>query len=404
MEGAKIIRNIALLGTFWTGVVLLVTEAKANVYESEGVKAVSVTSGMNPGTVPQAEVKVDAGTTVSEGGGNANSGGVQVQNVTVQAGSTAEADSQSENSNSNALDAINRVRSDAETSNNALLLQQIELNRLKAEQKRIKAINEFGDGLEKPEVAQPVAPVSPCGAGPCVPQTAAPVIENNNSNIIVNDSAIGDKPVVIDVDKSASVETSIEDTSSSSSFFGPNSNVGVSSILGLKFYDSNTDANITNNYMIGLGFDVDYTKYLSFEGSFIYGSDKLAGFSCTGGCGYWNETTRSTYQLGMGVKVGPRMNNIRPYVSAGLGWLNQQYGAIYGRDYSTNNFTASLGGGVDFKINKNFSLGARGNYETVIGGTGDSLVYVPGGSRTLDQLYGDQGDRYSIGATASYNF
>lgn len=378
MEGAKIIRNIALVGAFWTGVFALVTEANAeSVYESETTKSVSVSPGMSPGTVPQAEIKVDAGGTSADSG-VANSGGVQVQNVTVQAQAAAE--SESKNANTNAADAINRARNDAELSNNALLLQQIELDRLKAEQGRIKAINEFGSSLDKP--------ASPCGAGPCVtPAPVAPVIENNNT--VINDS-----PVI----KNSSVE--IEEETETHSFFHKPTKWGISPLLGMRFYDSGTMANVENKYVVGIGATADVNKYITAEFSYLYGEDKLSGFSCFGMCAPWNESTRDTHEFTLGAQIGKDLNGWRPYLGLGLGYLIQNY-AYYNGDRSTSNITGNIGGGVDFTIAKNFSVGARADYQTILGNVSNDRV---DGYYTFDQVYGDESDRYRLGATATVTF
>lgn len=383
MEGAKIIRNIALVGAFWTGVVALVTEANAeSVYESETTKSVSVSPGMNPGTVPQAEIKVDAGGTSADSG-VANSGGVQVQNVTVQAQAAAEAESK--NSNSNAADAINKARTNAEESNNALLLQQIELDRLKAEQARISAINDFGNNLQKPTTLPAPVPT---------PAPSAPIIENNNINTVVNDS-----PVV----KSSSTGSSsieIEEEVDGGSIFHKPTRWGVSPLLGMRFYDSGHLANVENNYIVGIGVTADVNKYVTAEFSYLYGEDRLSGFSCFGACAPWNESTRDTHEFTLGAKIGPQMNGWKPFLGLGLGYLIQNY-AYYNGDRSTYNVTGNIGGGVDFKIAKNFEVGARADYQTILGNVSNDRVDTV---YTFDQVYGDESDRYRIGATATYTF
>lgn len=389
MEGAKIIRNIALVGAFWSGVTLLVTEANANsVYDSEGSKSVTVSPAMNPGTVPQAEISVEAGGTSADSG-VANSGGVQVQNVTVQAQAAAEAENK--NSSSNAAEAINKARSDAELTNNALLLQQIELDRLKAEQGRITAINQFGNHLNKPEqLPAPVVPTpSPCGVGPCV-TPSSPLIENNNINTIVNDSPI----------KSSSVEIE-EEVDSGESFFG-NTRWGISPILGMRWFSNDSMADVTNYFLVGVGVNAEINKWLSGDVSFVYGQDELAGFtpSCMG-CMVWNESTRDSYEFGVGAKIGPRMNGFRPYLALGLGYIMQNYSFV-NENVSTGQATGTIGGGVDFEVAKNFSIGARGDYQALFGGSDTRLT--AGGGYSLNQLYGDDSSRYRFGATATVSF
>ncbi len=387
MEGAKIIRNIALVGAFWSGVTLLVTEANANsVYDSEGSKSVTVSPGMNPGTVPQAEINVEAGGTSADSG-VANSGGVQVQNVTVQAQAAAE--SENKNSSTNAAEAINKARSDAELSNNALLLQQIELDRLKAEQNRISAINEFGNSLHKPAPhPQPLpAPTGPCGVGPCV-TPSAPIIENNNT--IINDS-----PVVTN----SSVE--IEEEVDSGPGFLADTKWGISPLLGMSFLNADTDADVQNTFVVGAAISADVNHWLTAEGSFMYGQDELSGYTDCWGC--WNETTRDTYEIGVGTKMGPRMNGFRPYLALGLGYLRQNY-EFLDRDVSSNSVVGNIGVGVDFKVAKNFALGARYDYQSILGGGNNTRVGLGGFGRTLDEVYGDQSSRSRIGATATVMF
>jgi len=384
MEGAKIIRNIALVGAFWSGVTLLVTEANANsVYDSEGSKSVTVSPGMNPGTVPQAEINVEAGGTSADSG-VANSGGVQVQNVTVQAQAAAE--SENRNSSTNAAEAINKARSDAELSNNALLLQQIELDRLKAEQGRISAINDFGNSLHKPTPQPLPAPTGPCGVGPCVTPTA-PMIENNNT--IINDS-----PII----KNSSVE--IEEEVDSSPGFFKDTKWGISPIVGMRWFGGDSMAEITNTFVLGGALSADVNKWVTAEGSFVYGQDELAGLSSLGCFACWNETTRDTYEIGVGAKLGPRMNGFRPFLALGLGYLMQNYD-FANDSVTTSNMIGSIGGGVDFEVAKNFAIGARGDYQAIFGGNSNKRV---DGIFTYDQVYGDQSDRFRLGATATVMF
>ena len=123
MEGAKLIRNITLMGAFWTGFAMLVMNANAqtSVYEPETtVKTVTTSPGMNPGVVPQADIKAEAAKASVTGSemGVANSGGTQVQNVTVQASPVSGAKAEAASSNStnayNNVDNMSKMRTDTE--------------------------------------------------------------------------------------------------------------------------------------------------------------------------------------------------------------------------------------------------------------------------------------------------
>jgi hypothetical protein len=343
---------------------------------------------MNPGTVPQAEVNVDAGGNgvQSNDNGNANTGGVQVQNVTVQANPTSGAEAASSNTITNGAEAINKARTSAENTNNALLLQQIELDRLKAEQKRVQAINQFGDTLNSCQgpscpVTLPApapAPAAPCGVGPCVPNQS-PVIENT----IINDSVI----------KSSSVE--VEEEVDNSPGFMANTKWGISPIVGMRWFSESNNAvkaKITNEYIVGAAVVADLNKWASAEGSFVYGKDRVEGHPCMG-CLGWRQSERDSYEIGIGAKLGPRFQNFRPYASLGLGTLIQTYEFNNG-NRTTYNVEGNIGGGADFLISKNFAIGAKAEYQGI---TGSSDNY-------LSDVYGDDANRYRIGATATVTF
>lgn len=386
MEGAKLIRNITLAGAFWTGVCLLVTNAEANVYDSEG-SAVSVSPGMNPGTVPQAEISVESGDATADSG-NANHGGVQVQNVTVQ----AQAGAENSNSNTTAVDALAKARQNTESSNNALLLQQLELDRLKAEQHRVNAINKFGDNLNQPPACQgatcqiPAPAPAPCGAGPCVPNQS-PLIENNN--VIVNDSVI----------KSSSVEMEDEVSPPSEGDSWSKPTWGIAPIAGMRIYNHSGGyykADVSNKYVFGGAITAQVHKWFTAEGSFTYGEDKLQGLS---NCCNWNESKRTSYDITVGAKIGPRYQYFRPYGAIGIGYLIQKYGFQNG-DRTSNNFTGSIGAGADYFLTKSFAVGARADYQGILAGSNEYI----GHGQTLDSVYGDQAGRTRIGATATYTF
>jgi hypothetical protein len=371
-EGAKLVRNITVAGAFWTGFAFLALSANAqsSIYEPQ-TSEVTSSAGMTLESVPSAQVSVEStGTGVygSNEGGNANTGGVQVQNVTVQA--AAEAQSAS----SNTTDTVTKVRVETEQAHNALLLQQMELDRLRAEQKRADAIRKFGNNLDAPEHL-------PCGAGPCVPVQPvqpAPVIENNNSNIIIQE-------------KAASV--SIEEVDAPS-YIGK-SEFGLTPIVGYRWFENTGTAEVYNNFLVGIGLGYDISNWVTLEGSFIYGEDYIGGFTHPMG-GWWHEGERSSYEFSGGAKFGYNVNaSFRPYLALGLGYLSQAYENTMGGT-TTSNLLINTGVGADFRVSKNMSLGARGDYQFVSAmGSNDPGYAI---------FYGDDSDRYRLGATLTFNF
>jgi hypothetical protein len=390
MEGANrnLFRNIVLMGAFWTGVVCLVKEAKANIYESEGaVREVSMP--LTPSTVPAAETAIGASPVSADSGGQANHGGTQVQTVTVQANPEAS----NSNSNSNAAEALSKARNNTESANNSLLLQQLELDRLKAEQARVTAINQFGKTLEKPCYGDPcdghpsqlpAPPPAPCGIAPCVPTTAAPAVDVDKT-VIVNDSFNGNTIEKVEEEKSGS--------------FWHDTKWGISPILGYRWFTDTGMAHISNNYLVGAGVAMEVNKWFSGEGAFIYGNDKISGCTTYGGCtphhpiGLIRVSDRDSYEFTVGGKVGPRMNFFRPYASFAVGALIQSYDFEDGNRTSYN-FEGNIGGGVDFTLAKNFSVGIRADYQAVFGSS----------DQWLADIYGDDMGRYRVGGTATYTF
>ena len=376
MEGAKLIRNITLMGAFWTGFAMLVMNANAqtSVYEPETtVKTVTTSPGMNPGVVPQADIKAEAAKASVTGSemGVANSGGTQVQNVTVQASPVSEAKAEAASSNStnayNNVDNMSKMRTDTEQAHNAMLLQQLELDRLKAEQGRLHAIEGFTASTTTTSPAQPLV-----------------------ENININGSAIAPvRPV------SSNVSLEIEEHPHSG--LG-GMEIGIAPVVGMRWFQ-NSNSNFftgldTNNlYLVGAGLDGVVNPWLSVEASFIYGKDSLSGYNF----GFY-QFDRDSLEFSGGIKVGQFFTRfLRPYVALGLGYIHQTYDlpAAFGSfDNNTSNFEVNTGIGVDAKMSNNFSVGIRGDYQYLFGSNNIGLSNV----------MNDNADRYRMSASAIWRF
>ena len=190
---------------------------------------------MNPGVVPQADIKAEAAKASVTGSemGVANSGGTQVQNVTVQASPVSGAKAEAASSNStnayNNVDNMSKMRTDTEQAHNAMLLQQLELDRLKAEQGRLHAIEGFTASTTTTSPAQPLV-----------------------ENININGSAIAPvRPV------SSNVSLEIEEHTHSGLM---GMEIGIAPVVGMRwFQDSNsnffTGLETKNLYLVGAGLD-----------------------------------------------------------------------------------------------------------------------------------------------------
>ena len=380
MEGAKLIKNITLMGAFWAGFAMLVMNANAqsSIYEPDTtVKTVTTSPGMNPGVVPQADIKAEAAKASVTGSemGVANSGGTQVQNVTVQAspvsGAKAEASSSNTTNAYSNVDNMSKMRSDTEQTHNAMLLQQLELDRLKAEQGRLKAIEGFSTSTT-------------------ITAPAQPLVENIN----INGSAIA--PI-----RSGSSTVSLEvEEHSHSGLLGME--IGITPVVGMRWFQNLsssvfTGLNTQNLYLTGVGLDGVVNPWLSVEASFLYGKDNLSGYNAFG----FQQFDRDSYEFAGGIKVGQFYTRfLRPYVALGLGYIQQSYDLptdLFQGSFanSTHNFEVNTGIGVDAKLSNNFSIGVRGDYQYLFGANTNNFL-----AGALD----DNSDRYRMSANAIWRF
>jgi hypothetical protein len=382
MEGAKLIRNITLMGAFWAGFAMLVMNANAqqSIYEPETtVKTVTTSPGMNPSEVPQAEIKAEAAKATVTGSemGVANSGGTQVQNVTVQASPVSAAKAESASSNTtnayNNVDNMSKMRTDTEQAHNSMLLQQLELDRLKAEQGRLKAIESFSTSTGSSAPAQPLV-----------------------ENININGSTI--VPA-----RSGSSSISIEsEDSSSTTLLGME--LGISPVIGKRFFQNNmpyllapgigvAGVKAHNLYLVGVGLDGVVNPWLTVEGKFVYGKDSISGW--LGSLGY-RVFDRDSYEVTGGVKVGKYMSRfLKPYVALGVGYIHQTYQLPFSSfNSNSSNFEVNTGIGVDAKLSNNFSIGVRGDYQHLFGSNGS--LFVNGSN--------DNDARYAMSANAIWRF
>jgi hypothetical protein len=385
MEGAKLIKNITLMGAFWAGFAMLVMNANAqsSIYEPETtVKTVTTSPGMNPGVVPQADIKAEAAKASVTGSemGVANSGGTQVQNVTVQAspvsGAKAEASSSNTTNAYNNVDNMSKMRTDTEQAHNAMLLQQLELDRLKAEQGRLKAIEGFSTSST---------------------HAAQPLVENIN----INGSAIA--PVR---SGSSSVSLEVEDHSEAGVL---GMEIGIAPVVGMRWFQNNmpnlllpgaTVAGVQaqNLYLVGVGLDGVVNPWLSVEGKFVYGKDSISGTIFSPALTGYRVFDRDSYEFSGGVKVGKFFTRfLKPYVALGLGYIHQTYDLSYQSssfNSNTSNFEVNTGIGVDAKLSNNFSIGIRGDYQYLFGSNGD--FYANGSN--------DNDARCAMSASAIWRF
>ena len=275
--------------------------------------------------------------------------------------------------------------------NEGLMLRKIEDGRLEDEKSRTKKIDDMNLSMkslyesEKADKAIEVVPVAPVGTS------------------------------------SASGEGAAVTTAPSASNSSSEARFAIAPFAGGRWFtQDNTQFKATTRYMAGVAIEGIVNNYISLEGSFAYGRDEFSvnnsGYAANGYNGYYNTgytyagyyspyavggysnpvvLTRDTYEVGGAMKIGTHIDRIRPYALAGISGLFNRYNIddaqtvqmtndiLFQR--STNHILGTLGGGLDISLGKNFAIGGRFDYQSVI--SSGSSVYG-------NALYGDRSARY----------
>lgn len=208
----------------------------------------------------------------------------------------------------------------------------------------------------------------------------------------------------------SSVEAAYSDDSSMMS------NFSITPFVGKRWlYDSGSEFSATNIFSTGVNIEGRVAQYLGVEGNFSFGRDEFSynGYGAFGSVmapggspmsNYIGEMrTRDTFEFGSNLIVGPNSNKFRPYALVGLGvqynryniddeFTKQQLESI-GWQRATTHFFNNFGGGMDYKVSKNFGVGARVDYQ-----------HLYGSDSEMDQIWGDNRDSLRGTANLSLQF
>jgi hypothetical protein len=391
-------------------------EALTSGASNQGLQTqpVAISTSMAPRVAPQAlPAEIGAPSTGIGGNnpGNANTGGVQVQSVNV----TAVQDQTTANGRA---DIIRRERMRRELENETRLIEKVEEGRLDDETRRAKVIEDFSSKNQVEADTSMLTPVQPV--------------------ITLNPYAA---PAVTEVTRSVS-----RDNKKSS--FNINPFGGYRWYNRQDFYALDPD----NLFTTGVAIEGRVNDYIGIEGNFTFAHDRfqarnmimgggpmvggpvvggaavgspmyLGGHSAVGGnqvygnvagggggCGGMysaaacNFRTRDSYEISAAAKLGLPMGSVRPFALAGVGGVYSNYNIdnAYTTAYANNigwvrntqHFMGVFGGGLDLNMSSNMSVGARFDYQSVMGGE----------NTEMHRIYGSAADRYQLTGNLSVKF
>jgi hypothetical protein len=392
---------------------------------------VSLSSGMNPQTVPQVENASSAqnvqeqrigqqpstmpmalpstGLTLSApstgvGGanpGNANTGGVQLQTVNVQANPAADS-SQDLAVAPSRTDLLRRERVRRELENEGRLMERVEEARLGDEQERSKSIEGFSASSRDSSEAQASA----------IATAPAPIETVPVSAVGATASATVAAPIVADnetLDASGSNRARFRDSSESKFRLTP--------FTGYRWFENNnSEFRARNLFLVGVALEGSLNRYISIEGSFTYGRDQFSyGYygANYGGYGYYGYSyqpyaggyggyiaarSRDSFEILGGAKVRLLSGSVRPFGIIGIGGILQRYNiddgytSAYlesiGLQRSTTHVVGNFGGGVDFVVADNMLIGGRFDYQPILNARYSEMHRIFGDAKSRYRLLG----------------
>jgi len=344
---------------------------------------VAVPVNVSPVTSAPATAVADQGNgeaVTQSSNSNAGSGAMVIINNSQDQKATQEADQNAQLASGRA-DALRRERIRRELLNEGRLLEKIEENRIDSENRRTGAIEGIALGGEVETVQ--VAAVEAGG----VTATAAAATYVSTSG-----GGIGHDP----------------------------NNFRLSPIAGYRWLvGPDTYMGVQNMGVYGFSADTRLASYVSVEGNFMWSRDRflapgmygpgqtggmpmgpgpgMAGGGCAPGGWTCGLTFRDTYEFSGNLKLGYFVGRFQPYALGGLGMLIQKYyidnpvtlaqAEQAGWQRNFDNLMSNLGVGMDFKLARNFALGARVEWQHVFGPHGPEMP--------LTWIYGHNQDRIS---------
>ena len=312
---------------------------------------------------------------------NKNGNGIQIFNLnTNDQDQEAEQDQNAVVKSESRSDVLRRERIRQELQNESRLIEKIEEDRISIEGTRANAI----EGLA-------FANANTATASPSIVADDIEVIEVNASN--VQAAPLGAVPVAIS-------ETSSKNMFSSTEF-------AIAPMAGYRWTPDNTSEFKSQNLGVaGVALEGRIGNVLGLEANYLYGRDNLkqryyGGAGHFGGHNYNANAngffqqirTRDTHEFNANAKLGWFVGSIRPYAMAGVGALYTGYNIddpytkaqaeSIGWKRSSTHMSGNVGGGVDVKLSRNFSLGTRVEYQYIFGAKNVADQY------SINNIYGD---------------
>lgn len=341
---------------------------------------------------------------------NSNSGSGQ-QIIIVPTLSANQTASQDAEQNIDPLGGLRMDRARREGFNDGLLLRRIEEGRIQDEKERTKAVDAFSGSVSSGAAASAGASAGVLDSVPVMgePQASA---------------------------GATATATATASVSGERSLNGSGTEFKIGYMGGYRWYENNhAQYKVENGGVHGVELEGALTDNFSIEGSFLYGRDSFSpniayagngygGYTYAGYNGYNNynyattgynayaayggllpmPNARDTYEASVGAKLGVNVSKIRPFVALGVGGLFQTYRiddaqslAIMeqsGLSRSTNYVLGNFGAGLDGRVARNISLGARFDYQALL--NTKPTIY--------NQIWGDSLNRMRVTGNVSVVF
>lgn len=286
-------------------------------------------------------------------------------------------------------DLLRKRRQSVEEQTELQIVERLENERMKAEQKRAKKIikNLDEDGNEVPStVAQPVQePV----------QTVVPVQPMLQPQYVAAPA---------DASLSAREDVDLDKPSEEKSKFFVGGFGGIGEYPGV--------SNVRSSYGLGLTAGMVFPDRLIVEGGFIYSTYNVDGYSS-----YYvvpSVTQLDQMNFSLGVKYQITASRVRPVVGALTSYTRRSaydrtvYGSVNNQASATSQaFDAGLSGGVDVVLSDAFSVGADLRYMFNITSTVNSNNYLYQAAQTVLPYSGVQIEKmsyYLLGVTGKFTF
>jgi hypothetical protein len=330
----------------------------------------------------------DAGTEI-DSSKNSNGSGIQIFNLNNNKPTQEQLNDQN---NGTRADLLRRERIRQELLNESRLIEKIEEDRISTEGGRSTSI----EGMQFSGAAA----------------SSAAVASGNLEEVQVSAIATASAAPV----GAAMVSTS--STGSGSAF--SSTEFKISPMAGYRWTPDNDSLFRSENQGVaGVAVEGRLANVLGLEVSYVYGRDKLRDRNSYGPYGYngaalghfnafqapvynqydygfmQNVRSRDTHEFNANVKLGWFVGQVRPYALGGFGTRYTAYNIdnqadrsaaeAIGWKRSSARLTSTAGGGLDYRVAQNLSLGTRVEWQYIFGKKRDADF----GGQNIIELYGD---------------